>query len=399
MKCSIIKQLVLEPHHPNERILKAIHPITFQKINSIVLRKSKKGCEVKSLLPCKSPLLFLCERQDCSFDLTVRCHLDGESFDAFNTVLRVCESRSRSVHTLYINTYLYKVPMNQMYPQLVNLYLTDCVLDQSYLSHLAEASAKGRFPKLSTLDISNNSFTGGHICVLLRSTFPSLHTLILNRCNLQISDVHSLQQARREARLPKLGYLDVSSNHSVHFGNVVSNVLLFERGMSTLVVRSCWLNSNDMCAARNNTFLPELTALDMSENIICGEGLSALMSHNFPQLQILVLRRCGLTSDDLHSLVEANNQGRLPELRHLDISENNIHWESKGISGMFGELTVFPSLINLNLCDCHLMLQDLCCLTQAKLDGKLPRIKHLDISLNGLSDHVGILSRDPLHTA
>ena len=48
------------------------------------------------------------------------------------------------------------------------------------------------------------------------------------------------------------------------------------------------------------------------------------------------------------------------------------------------------------LCECHLQLQDLCCLTQAKLDGKLPRIRHLDISLNGLSDHVGILSRDPI---
>ena len=43
-----------------------------------------------------------------------------------------------------------------------------------------------------------------------------------------------------------------------------------------------------------------------------------------------------------------------------------------------------------------LQLQDLCCLTQARLDGKLPRIRHLDISLNGLSHHVGILSRDPI---
>ena len=53
-------------------------------------------------------------------------------------------------------------------------------------------------------------------------------------------------------------------------------------------------------------------------------------------------------------------------------------------------------MINLILCGCHLELQDLCCLTQAKLDGKLPRIRHLDISFNGLSGHVGILSRDPI---
>ena len=48
------------------------------------------------------------------------------------------------------------------------------------------------------------------------------------------------------------------------------------------------------------------------------------------------------------------------------------------------------------LCDCSLKLKDLCCLVQAHLDGKLPRMRHLDISFNGLSDHVGIWSRDPI---
>ena len=48
------------------------------------------------------------------------------------------------------------------------------------------------------------------------------------------------------------------------------------------------------------------------------------------------------------------------------------------------------------LCDCHLHLQGLDCLRQTKLDGKLPRIKHLDISFNGLFGHVGILSSDPI---
>ena len=56
----------------------------------------------------------------------------------------------------------------------------------------------------------------------------------------------------------------------------------------------------------------------------------------------------------------------------------------------------FPSLTHLILADCELELIDLCCLVQARLDGKLPRIRHLDISLNRLSDHVGILTRDPL---
>ena len=98
----------------------------------------------------------------------------------------------------------------------------------------------------------------------------------------------------------------------------------------------------------------------------------------------------------MQSLGEASNEGRLPELRHLDITRNNIGGKKRGLFRLFEGLKGFPSLINLILIDCYLELQDLCCLTQANLDGKLPRIRHLDISLNGLSDHVGILSRDPI---
>ena len=120
------------------------------------------------------------------------------------------------------------------------------------------------------------------------------------------------------------------------------------------------------------------------------------MCHFFPQLQILVLRGCDLDAQDLISLAQATSQGRLPKLRHLDLSQNYIGWELRYLVRLFGELQVFQSLINLILCDCRLEPPDLCCLTQAKLDGKLPRIRHLDISLNGLSDHMGILSRDPI---
>ena len=36
----------------------------------------------------------------------------------------------------------------------------------------------------------------------------------------------------------------------------------------------------------------------------------------------LVIKFCGLTSDDLRSLNEANDSNMLTELKHLDLSEN-----------------------------------------------------------------------------
>ena len=51
-------------------------------------------------------------------------------------------------------------------------------------------------------------------------------------------------------------------------------------------------------------------------------NLSILLCHSFPSLNSLILSDCGLNSQDLCSLAQASLEGRLPQLRHLDISDN-----------------------------------------------------------------------------
>ena len=51
--------------------------------------------------------------------------------------------------------------------------------------------------------------------------------------------------------------------------------------------------------------------------------LSVLFTHSFPRLNSLILRFCVLNANDLQSLARANVEGKLPQLRHLDISKNN----------------------------------------------------------------------------
>ena len=131
--------------------------------------------------------------------------------------------------------------------------------------------------------------------------------------------------------------------------------------LNSLVVRECRLESNDLYtlypqAGENSEPLSELTTLDMSLNVAIGGSLSSLMCHYLRHLQILVLRRCGLNSDDLISLSRASNLCRLPELRHLDISQNNFGCETGALFKLFAEHSGFLSLINLMLCDCRLEL-------------------------------------------
>ena len=65
----------------------------------------------------------------------------------------------------------------------------------------------------------------------------------------------------------------------------------------------------------------QLRELDMTGSSGFTGRLSALFTHSFPTLNTLILRSCDLNSDDLAALSRANVEGKLPQLRHLDISE------------------------------------------------------------------------------
>ena len=75
-------------------------------------------------------------------------------------------------------------------------------------------------------------------------------------------------------------------------------------------------NIGDMTAVWN------LEYLNLSFIRSLGGYLPVLLRHRFPSLETLVLRDCGLNSDDMCSLTEAREKGRLPKLKRLDLSEN-----------------------------------------------------------------------------
>ena len=371
VKCSRIKHIVMDPHHPVNRILRSIHPDLIQGFKSIEMSKFQETL-------ITSPLQFLYVRHDHSFNLTVKCDIFEKSADALNTVLKVCEGWNKSVylwvceisfrkllqdfpsvHTLSTTgrSSHYILPLNKMYPQLVNLFLTGYHFDLRDMSLLAEASAQGRLPKLSTLDLGGNHEIGGNLSVLLSQCFPSLTTLILCHCDLEMSDAQSLAQARRMVLLPKLRHLDLSFNYRLNFASKLHSdksplLSLFDQVISTLntlVTRRCGLGSDDLYKLHpqevgNSNLLSELTTLDMSFSLDIRGSLSALMSHYFLHLRILVLRACFLNSEDLISLAQAISCGRLPVVMHLDMSQNYIGSKTRRLFKFFGGLKGVLSL-------------------------------------------------------
>ena len=69
--------------------------------------------------------------------------------------------------------------------------------------------------------------------------------------------------------------------------------------------------------------LTKLKKLDISHSTGMSGTLSILLCHSFPSLDTLILSDCGLNLLDLNSLANASAKGRLPELKHLDISQND----------------------------------------------------------------------------
>ena len=76
----------------------------------------------------------------------------------------------------------------------------------------------------------------------------------------------------------------------------------------------------------------EISKLDTSHSLGMAGSLSVMLTKHFQSLTSLVVSDCGLVSDDLSSLAKAGSQGRLPQLGHLDLSDN------VGIRGHFQRL-------------------------------------------------------------
>ena len=100
-------------------------------------------------------------------------------------------------------------------------------------------------------------------------------------------------------------------------------------------------------SANENHFLTNLQKLDISHSSGIRGVLSILLCHSFPSLNTLLLNDCGLSSQDLRSLAKANVKGRLPAIRHLDISQNILF--QNDLDRFFELNSKWENLLSLNV--------------------------------------------------
>ena len=341
----------------------------------------------------------------------------------------------------------------QCCPLLTHLSLNGLYFEDN-LRGLSEALRNSKFPQLSHLSLANCTIgTKGSLSYLFQSKCATLKHLNLFSFNLEKDDLHFLHSVMTDnSVLPNLSSLvldtrtlEKKSSLSTMFRNPWNK--LIELSLEDYFPSRGYFNLRELISIINESKLPNLTALrlenvagdldsldeqkiphlnsltlcrfitpsntlvtslvkklqtwkleklDISYNNNVGGNLYILVSNTLPTLRSLIVTNCKLNGDDLRSLGEASENGRLPDLKYLDIS-NNLFLCNVEIARNLSLLwrVKFSLLQDLIVRSCGLIKDDLRSLARANAAGKLPELRHLDISGNGLKRSLKLLTKDP----
>ena len=286
------------------------------------------------------------------------------------------------------------------YPHLTHLCLT-CVHTwketQCVFNDLSEAARRGHFPLLYHLSLVNCTRAKSRIAILFESVWPQLRHLNLLNSELLETDLEALCSAANSPMktLPNLISLFLSIPDKV-IGNLFSlplvnlqrfyiDCLLTQseihdslcdairlgklENLITLVIQvhpgdrqtSVKLpcveelhNLKSLCLrdSHSEIQIPKPTLLGLTElGIYSCRQLTASMSTLFSQqlqfLETLTLQSCNLNSRDLITLRRANLERKLPNLKHLDLSGNEV--DLSKFRHLFGDSCTWNQLLSLNI--------------------------------------------------
>ena len=151
--------------------------------------------------------------------------------------------------------------------------------------------------------------------------------LVLELKDLECHNLPQINNILKKGKLPNLSELFVSHLFKLGRKQIKLDTFLREFGPNHCVKLEKFALQHFIISAEELEILSKilavrLTKLDLTWSRGLTGNLSVLFTHIFPTLNTLILARCELNANDVQSLARANVEGKLPQLRHLDISEN-----------------------------------------------------------------------------
>ena len=299
---------------------------------------------------------------DLSLYISVR-----EMIDVSHILAKLHGGRIRNVHINYLKTFTRSKGSVSLpfLGSLNKLTVKNCHLHE-VIPCLANGVENGSLPSLTHIGFIDCRGLAGNLSQLFGFHWPQLTHVSLHRCTISIRDVKavsnghlpkltsiifpvgyiveqdkkSLQQLKelksmnvtsifldckncRKDGLNFWDYLNTSSIESVGVRQgFVSPALHSLVSLKYLSLQESISSEHELAKLTNNLHRERLCKLDIGHSSGIAEHISTLISHDFPSLNTLILNDCELSSSDMHSLALAKVEGRLPELKHLDVSDN-----------------------------------------------------------------------------
>ena len=174
-----------------------------------------------------------------------------------------------------------------------------------------------------------------------------------------------LHSSLKDNKLPHLRSLGIQQNYVTK--PIVAIDLFYDVVNCVKIFRKCYLR---------DFFVEGLSHLEIRSCRIVPGYLSTLRNCVLLSFQTLILSDCGLNSDDLNSLAQASVDGRLPELKYLDLSHNKL----TGAKRLFWSSSSMNQLLTLDIRNNYLDIIDITSfMTQVKRDGLLGILQELGI--------------------
>ncbi len=264
------------------------------------------------------------------------------------------------------------------------LDMTKC--DKQDVITIAEANRCGVLSSVKEINLMNNFNIAGQVPTLLSNIWPVLKALDMQKCNLTKDDISWVHKAHEKGFLPIVD-LTVSYSLSDHIP-VVPVMCGAWREQEVLDLRECKFSEQDVIAiteAKRHGLLPSVGEINLSGNKNVSGHMNTLLSDKWSLLKTLDITDCNLARDDISSIREANEKGFLPSMKKIKLSRN------KNVSG---HMNIFftnkwPLLKTLDITDCNLARDGISAIHEANEKGFLPSMKEINLSRNkDLSGHM-----------
>ena len=274
--------------------------------------------------------------QEC-FLKALSLAVEKKHFPVLNQLIfRSCGSSLKGkLHLLFQSTW----------PKLTHLSMIRCLLDNTDIQVVQGTKGKRCvLPNLISLTLELTDLLDIVLCDLPFDRVRSnLFSMLSTSCraltglflhHVTKTEYQGLALLINSGNLPSLKNIGVSmwslvERHKMNFQTTVGKNYSVQqlrpvclKTLTTLSLRRFVCAQTHLLTAARSAKFSNVHKLDISHSSYISGKLFILVSHSFHSLKSLILSDCGLTPNDLSSLAEAGAESRLPELRHLDISEN-----------------------------------------------------------------------------